>query len=62
MRGTCLNKIRNLTELKVDHLFLHNLNEDFAALLFPPTPVPQLQLGELNFLSDKSPLREDGAE
>lgn len=45
VRGTCLNKIRDLTELKVDHLFLHNLNEDFAALLFPPTPVPQLQGG-----------------
>lgn len=55
VRGTCLNKIRNLTELKVDHLFPHNLNEDFAALLFPPTPVPQLQLEELSFLSDKSP-------
>lgn len=42
-------------EMKVDHLRLHNLNEDFAALLFPPTPVPKLQHEGLNFLSGKSP-------
>lgn len=62
VRGTCLNKIRDLTKLKVDHLFLHNLNEDFAALLFPPTRVPQLQLGGLSLLRDKSPLCEHGAK
>jgi len=62
VRGVCLNKIRDLTALKADHLFLHNLDEDFAALLFPPTPVPQLQLGGLNFLGDKSQLHEHRAE